>query len=90
MGWIAPTPSIGDAIMEAEKFDRSVKAFIQRTPFRSFVIELQSGTQVEIDHPGAIVSRAGTAIFVSAGGEPTVFDHEGVARVFGEPEVSAG
>jgi hypothetical protein len=37
-----------------------------------------------VDHPEALVLRSGTAVFISADGVPTLFDHESVRRLVGE------
>ena len=74
--------------MEAEDFDRSLGAFQRRKPFRSFMIELVSGDRIEVDHPEAMVIRAGVGVYLSADGAPTLFDHEGVSQVIGDASQS--
>lgn len=69
--------------MSADAFERTLRAFAQRKPFRPFTVELVSGTRIRIDHPEALVYRGGVAVFISAKGAPTVFDHEGVSQVSG-------
>jgi hypothetical protein len=69
--------------MRKEAFERSLKAMVKRTPFRPFTVELVSGDRVKVDHPEALVLRAGVAVFVSAAGVPTLFDHEGVSQLIG-------
>lgn len=54
-------------------FERVLQQLHRRAPFRSFVVELLNSDRVE-----ALIVRAGTAIFVSADGTPTWFDHESV------------
>ena len=70
--------------MEREHFDRTLRAFQQRRPFRSFTVELVSGAQIQVDHPEAMVLRGGVGVYISQDGVPTILDHEGVARVIGE------
>ena len=70
--------------MTADNFDQTLTAFQQRSPFRPFTVVLGSGTQFEIDHPGALVFRDGVAIFVGPGGVPVIFDHEGVEQIVGD------
>lgn len=70
--------------MTAETFDRTLRAFQRRTPFRPFTVELVSGFRFQVDHPEALVYRAGTGIYVASDGTPTLFDHEGVSRLVGE------
>jgi len=67
--------------MTTEHFDKIVRAFQKRAPFRSFMVELVSGTRIEVDHPEALVFRGGVAVYLSAAGVPTLFDHEAVAQV---------
>jgi len=67
--------------MEAKAFEKSLRAFARRTPFKLFEVELVSGTRVQVDHPEALIFRGGLAIYVSAAGEPTLFDHESVSRL---------
>lgn len=68
--------------MEAEAFERSLRGFVRRSPFKPFVVEMVSGSRIEVDHPEAVVVfRAGVAVFVNPEGEFTLFDHEGVARL---------
>lgn len=67
--------------MTAEHFERVTRAFQKRVPFRSFLVELVSGSRVEVDHPEALVLRAGVAAYISADGVPTMFDHDAVAKV---------
>ena len=67
--------------MTAEHFERIVRAFQKRAPFRSFMVELVSGARIEVDHPEALVFRGGVAVYLSAAGVPTLFDHDSVAQV---------
>jgi hypothetical protein len=67
--------------MTAEHFEKIVRAFQKRAPFRSFMVELSSGTRIDVDHPEALVLRGGVAVYLSAAGVPTLFDHESVAQV---------
>lgn len=69
--------------MQKETFEKTLKALARRTPFRPFTVELVSGDRVKVDHPEALVLRAGVAVFVGASGVPTLFDHEGVSQLIG-------
>jgi len=69
--------------MTAENFDRTLRAFHRRAPFRPFMVELVSGSRFQVDHPEALVMRGGAAVFVAADGTPTLFDHESVSKVVG-------
>lgn len=64
--------------MTPENFDQTLAAFQQRAPFRPFTVVLSSGTRFEVDHPNALVTRDGVAVFIAPGGAPRIFDHEGV------------
>jgi hypothetical protein len=70
--------------MTSDHFDRTLRAFQRRTPFRSFTVELMSGDRFEVDHPEALVVRDGAAVFIARRGMPTLFDHESVSQFIGE------
>ena len=72
--------------MVAETFERSLRGFTRRAPFRPFDVELVSGGRFTVDHPEALVFRGGVAVYVAPNGTPTLFDHEGVSRLEGPPE----
>jgi len=67
--------------MTAGDFERTIRAFQKRVRFRSFMVELASGTRIKVDHPEALVFRGGVAVYLSAAGVPTLFDHESVTQV---------
>ena len=67
--------------MTAEHFDRTLRTFQKRKPFRSFRIRFVSGEHVDVDHPEAVVIRGGVGVYVSSDGAPTLFDHESVSEV---------
>lgn len=67
--------------MTAENFDRTLRAFQRRTPFRSFTVELVSGSRFQVEHPEALILRGGVAVHVATNGEITLFDHEGVSQI---------
>ena len=70
--------------MTSTHFERTLQAFQRRTPFRPFTIALVNGDRFQVDHPEALVLRDGVAVFVAAGGIPTLFDHESVSEVTGD------
>jgi hypothetical protein len=39
------------------------------------------GIRFTIEHPEALVFRAGTAVYLAPEGNLTIFDHEGVSRL---------
>ena len=70
--------------MDRNTFDSTLRLFQQRQPYQPFTIALVNGDRVEIDHPEAIVSRDGVAVFIGPGRVPVLFDHEGVSEVIGD------
>jgi hypothetical protein len=70
--------------MTTDDFDRSLRVFQRRSPFKVFTIELVSGHRFQVDHPEALVLRDGVAVFVAKGSVPVLFDHEGVSQILGE------
>jgi hypothetical protein len=79
-----PSNSRG-VLMEAAQFERSLRAFQRQTPFRPFTVALVNGDRFQVDHPEALVLRGGAAVFIDAGGVPTLFDHTSVSQLVGEP-----
>lgn len=67
--------------MATEHFQTTIRGFQRRTPFQPYIVELVSGSRIVIDHPGALVVRAGVGVFVSASGAPAIFDHEAVSQI---------
>jgi hypothetical protein len=70
--------------MNAGAFERSLRAFHRRQPFQPFTVALVNGDRFQVDHPEALLIRAGIAVFIDALGVPTLFDHEGVSQLVGE------
>ena len=71
--------------MDPGQFERSLRAFQRQTPFRPFTVALVNGDRFQVDHPEALVLRDGIAVFIAAGGVPTLVDHTSVSQVQGEP-----
>jgi hypothetical protein len=69
--------------MEKDNFENLLRALSHRKPFRSYVVEFVNGEHIDVDHPEALIVRAGVAVFLSADGTPAWFDHLGVSRVVG-------
>jgi hypothetical protein len=67
--------------MQATHFDKTLKTFHYRKPFRPFSVRFLSGEVVDVDHPEAVVVRAGVGVYVAPDGTPTLFDHESVSEV---------
>jgi hypothetical protein len=70
--------------MTADHFQTTIRAFQRRTPFKPYVVELVRSDRVHVDHPEALVLRAGVGVFVSSAGAPTIFDHEGVSQILAD------
>jgi len=54
--------------MSADNFTETLNAFRTRQPYRVFTVELNTGKKFEVDHPGALVTRDGVAVFIASGG----------------------
>ena len=70
--------------MTKEQFDVAYRAFSRRRPFRSFLIEFMSGSQVIIPHPEAVDTPLQTLqlyMMRSPDGGHVVFAAEGVSRL---------
>jgi hypothetical protein len=76
--------------MTAENFNKTLRAYQKRMPFRSFRARFVSGEHVDVDHPEALVIRAGVAVYLNAAGVPTLFDRESVSEVVGEGRRRSG
>jgi hypothetical protein len=64
--------------MTADNFDHVLQELRQQQPFRVFTVELHGGRRFAVDHPGALVTREGVAVFIAPGGIPILFDHDSV------------
>ncbi|HYR57336.1 MAG TPA: hypothetical protein VEO95_01855 [Chthoniobacteraceae bacterium] len=71
--------------MELNVFDQSLKELSRRAPFKPFVVEMSSGSSIEVKHPEALAFHEGLAVYISTGGVPMFFDHTSVTRLIGAP-----
>jgi hypothetical protein len=71
--------------MSIDNFTILLNAFIARIPFSPITIELFGGRRYEIDHPDALVVRAGIAVFTAPGSLRILFDHESVNQIYDAP-----
>ena len=71
--------------MDVSQFERSLRAFQRRTPFRPYTVVLVNGDRFQVDHSEALVLRDGVAVFSAAGGVPALFEHSNVCQLVGEP-----
>jgi hypothetical protein len=69
--------------MTAKNFEKTLRTYQQRKPFRSFRVRFVDGEYIDVDHPEALIIRGGVGIYFAADNTPTLFDHEGVASVIG-------
>lgn len=69
--------------MEVESFERSLRAYSRRVPFQPFTVEFVSGSRITVDHPEALVFRAGLAVYIAPDGTPSLFDRESVSQLSG-------
>ncbi|MEX2216939.1 MAG: hypothetical protein WD768_22695 [Phycisphaeraceae bacterium] len=75
--------------MTSENFQHIVDTLFERRPFRPFTVVLADGERFEVDHPRAMVTRDGVAVFLAPGGIPVWFDHDSVTQVIGDAAGSA-
>lgn len=68
---IVPADASREHLMEREHFDRTLSALRRRAPFRPFAVRFVSGESVRVDHPEALVVRAGVAAYLAPAGGPT-------------------
>ncbi|MBI1832484.1 MAG: hypothetical protein HYR84_13655 [Planctomycetes bacterium] len=74
--------------MERDNFEKRLRALSHRKPFRAYTVEFVNGESIEVDHPEALIVRAGVAVYLAADGTPAWFDHLGVSRVVGAVDQS--
>ncbi len=75
--------------MTADHFEETLDVLTSPRPFKPFTVELNTGQRIKIDHPRALSSRGGHAIFTSPGGVLVMFDHESVNQIINAPVHSA-
>ena len=75
--------------MTAEHFQTTIRAFQRRSPFTPCVVELVSGDHIHVDHPEALVIRAGVGVYVNAAGAPSIFEDEGVSQIYADSAESS-
>ncbi len=69
--------------MTSDNFDKALRLLQDRRPYQVFTVELNTGKQIEVDHPNALVVRDGVAVYVAPGGIPVLFDHDSVSQIIG-------
>jgi hypothetical protein len=73
--------------MESATFEKTLQAYQRQRPFRQYALRFVSGDEIKVDHPEAVVVRAGVGVYISPEGAPTLFDHESVSEVIGLPRI---
>jgi hypothetical protein len=67
--------------MREDNFERALRAFAQLRPFKPFLVELASGTQVIVEHPEALAHRGRVAVYINPVGEFTLLDNTMVTQL---------
>ena len=75
--------------MTNEQFDAAYRAFCRRRPFRAFLIEFTSGTQLLIGHPEAVRNEAQLYMTRCPAGAYVLFAPDNVARFLDPPTPTA-
>lgn len=70
--------------MNRQNFQNAIDILLAQTPFRPFTIETLTGAKYEVDHPRAVSTRDGTAVYIQPGGVPIWFDYQTVASIIGD------
>jgi hypothetical protein len=76
--------------MRAEQFDSTVRALVERRPFRPFTIVQMNDDNYQFDYPLAITMRDGFAMHLAPGRIPVFMDHDGVSQIIGDFIPTAG
>jgi hypothetical protein len=66
-------------------FASALRAFVRRTPFRPFQVELTSGDRFRIPHPEALSMRGDVAMYIGRDGTVKLFDCTSVCQLWDEP-----
>ena len=67
--------------MTAEGFERALRSFARRRPFRSFHIEFVSGTTLPVTHPEAAHIRGNVVLHIATDGRQRLFDCTSVCEL---------
>jgi hypothetical protein len=71
--------------MNARNFERALRGFTHRQPFRPFLVELVSGDRFRIPHPEALAMRGAVAMYIGPDATVKLFDGESVSQLCDEP-----
>ncbi len=62
-------------------FEETLIELQGRTPFLPFVVELQNGSRIEVEHPEALAYTQRRAVYVGKQGSLHIFDPDGVNQI---------
>ena len=66
--------------MTRENFERVLRVFQTRRPWKAFTLELVNGCRLEVSHPEALTQYGELVKLRSASGLNTVFEYRSVIR----------
>lgn len=75
--------------MSRRKFEAILQAHQIRKPFKPFLIELVSGSEILVQHPEAVITHSGAAVYFATDGAITLFEASSVSRMVDAPTTSA-
>ena len=67
--------------MTPDELEQRLRTLVRRQPFRPFTVILLTGERIEVDVPEAVAWGGGTAGYLSASGEPFLFDSSRVREI---------
>ncbi|MFM9960289.1 MAG: hypothetical protein ACKV2Q_03590 [Planctomycetaceae bacterium] len=67
--------------MKDDAFQKSLRAFVRRRPFKPFVVELVSGDRIVIQHPEALAMNGTAAFYLNPDSEYAFFDSSTVSQL---------
>ena len=77
-----------NGLMKRRQFDHVLRIFMRRKPFKAFIIELTSGTRIEVRHPEAVSLGEEAVLVKNTDGIQQVFDYSTVAQFMDSPPSS--
>ena len=67
--------------MKDNPFQKSLRAFVRRRPFKPFVVELVSRDRIVDEHPEAVAMGGEAAVYLNPDGEYAFFDSSTVGQL---------
>lgn len=68
--------------MPPEAFKEAMQILRGQSPFRPYIIEFTSGSQIEVRHPEAVILHDEILIYRNGKGGYSLFEYESVCRFF--------